>query len=164
MSQNQNKVLVSHNAGTSQYSRAKESLFPEYALVGERDISDLLSFAAEYGKLLHYYNNKNTQDGDWQPFWLKDISIFLANLGHTDYVQYEQRYNAILEDLSLSHTVKEKAIPIRNLILLIQSMQQLLNDWYEQTTRINAIKTQKLEGIELDLYNIIKLNLSKNIV
>lgn len=163
MSQNQNRASVPH-IGTSQYSRAKESLFPEYALIDERDISDLLSFAAEYGKLLHFYNDKNTEDGDWQPFWLKDISIFLANLGHTDYVQFEEQYNDILEEMSVSYTVKEKVIPTRNLILLIQSMQRLLNEWYEQMTRINAIKTQKLEGIELDLYNIIKLNLSKNIV
>lgn len=163
MSQNQNRVLVPL-AGTSQYSRAKESLFPEYALVDERDISDLLSFAAEYGKLLHYYNERNRIDGDWQLFWLKDISIFLANLGHTDYLKYEKQYNDIVEEMSVSHTVKEKIIPTRDLILLIQSMQLLLNDWYEQMTRINAVKTKKLDGIELDLYNIIKLNLSKNIL
>lgn len=163
MKQSQNKVLVPQD-GTSQYSRAKESLFPEYALVDERDISDLLAFAAEYGKLLQFYNDKNTRDGDWQLFWLKDISIFLANLGQTDYLQFEHRYNLILEDISVSHTVNEKIIPTRNLILLIQSMQQLLNNWYEQTTRINAIKTHKLEGIELDLYNIIRFNLCKNVI
>lgn len=163
MSQNQNKVYVSKDIGTSQYTRARESLFPKYALVDERDISDLLSFAAEYGKLLHFYNDKNTIDGDWELFWLKDISIFLASLGHTDYKQFEQRYDNIIEEISISHTVKDKAVPTRELIELIQSMQVLLNTWYEQTTNINAIKTQKLEGIELDLYNIIKLNLSKNV-
>lgn len=163
MSQNQNKVYVSKDIGTSQYTRARESLFPKYALVDERDISDLLSFAAEYGKLLDFYNESNTEDGTWEPFWLKDISIFLASLGHTDFLQYEHRYEEILEELSVAHTVKDKAIPTRELILLIQSMQVLLNTWYEQMTNINAIKTQKLEGIELDLYNIIKLNLSKNV-
>jgi hypothetical protein len=163
MNQNQKRVYVTDKTGTSQYTRALDSLSPNYALIDERNMSDLLSFAAEYSKLLHFYNEKNTIDGNWQPFWLKDISIFLADLAHTDYLQFQQQYNGILEELSAAHSLKEKAVTTRNLILLIQSMQQLLNNWYVQTTAINAIKTNKLEGIELDLYNIIKLTLSRNI-
>lgn len=163
MNQNQKKVYVSDKTGTSQHTRALDSLSPRYALIDERNISDLLSFAAEYSKLLHYYNEKNTIDGNWQPFWLKDISIFLADLAHTDYLQFEYQYKSIVEDFSAGHTIKEKAVSTRDLCLLIQSIQQLLDTWYVQTTSINAVKTNKLEGIELDLYNIIKLTLSKNI-
>jgi len=163
MNQNQKKVYVMDKTGTSQYTRALSSLSPQYALIDERNISDLLSFAAEYGKLLHFYNSENAIDGDWRPFWIKDISIFLADLAHTDFLEFEKSYNGILDELASAHNLKEQTISARDLVLLVQSMQQLLNDWYVQTTAINAIKTNKLEGIELDLYNIINLTLSKNI-
>ncbi len=160
---NQNKKYIPTHTGTSQQTRIRQSLFPQYALVDERNMSDLLSFSVAYGKLLNYYNESNTIEGDWSPFWLKDISIFLASLGQTDCNVFEKSYNQIMESIATAYNQSDKVISTRELILLIFSMQDLLNTWYVQTTSINAVRTTKLEGIELDLYNIIKLNLSKEL-
>lgn len=145
--------------GTAHGARALTALFPDFAPVDERTIQDFFAFAANYAKLLNFYNQKNTIAGDWEPVFLKDVSILLATIGNFNILTFETKYELISEAFYNAHDVKGRVFSTRELIQLIVEIVNLLEVWYNHATSINAARNAKLEGIELELYNIIKLNL-----
>ena len=62
------ELQYKHQDGTSQDGRYQKALDPEYVLVDERSIRDLLDFARKYSGELKYFNERNEPDGDWSGF------------------------------------------------------------------------------------------------
>ena len=62
------KVPVKRN-GTSQRERLPETLLPNYVLVDERNMDDLIHFVVESAKNLRYFNLENEEDGTWEDFF-----------------------------------------------------------------------------------------------
>lgn len=60
--------------GTSQQQRLLKALLPNYVSVDERSMDDLIRFAREYAKEINYYNPDNEPDGNWQSFFMKEVS------------------------------------------------------------------------------------------
>src|SRR5215213_8644269 len=57
--------------GTSQAARSQPALDPNYVLIDERSLKDLLAFAKEYAKELQYFAVANDQVaamGNWSGF------------------------------------------------------------------------------------------------
>ncbi len=67
-------------SGTHQDGRAAVALDPDSAPIDERSLADLLVFAQRYSRHLKFYDAANNEDGDWLPFFGKDISAILALL------------------------------------------------------------------------------------
>lgn len=67
-------------SGTHQGERAAAALDPDSAPIDERSLADLLVFAQRYSRHLKFYDAANNEDGDWLPFFGKDISAILALL------------------------------------------------------------------------------------
>ena len=59
---------ASSRDGTSQADRRKAALDPDYVLVDERSLQDLLVFTRAYARELKYFNERNQSDGDWSGF------------------------------------------------------------------------------------------------
>ena len=70
-----NLVLKS---GTSQAQRALAAMNAQYALVDEREVTDLILFAKKYGAYLNYYDLTNKITGDWQDFMNRDAVVGIA--------------------------------------------------------------------------------------
>ena len=67
-----NKELnTSNREGTSQSERFPEALSPDYVKIDERSIIDLVRQSAEYARYVRYYNNSNTEDGNWNDFFVE---------------------------------------------------------------------------------------------
>ena len=74
------ELQYKHQDGTSQDGRYQKALDPEYVLVDERSIRDLLDFARKYSGELKYFNERNEPDGDWSGFLEeKDLELLLAS-------------------------------------------------------------------------------------
>lgn len=56
--------------GTSQQQRLLKALLPSYVSVDERSMQDLITFAANYGKEINFFDQDNTVNGDWQSFFI----------------------------------------------------------------------------------------------
>lgn len=153
-----NKWPSSH-IGTTQASRNSARLMPGYVPIDERTMGDLLALAVDYGKLLHFYDDRNRIRGDWSAFWLKDLSIFLAYLGQTEHKHFEERYRQAVDDFHAGYNARTKAQALVALIAIIFDLQATIQQWYAQTTAINATRSTEVQGIELDLYQLIKYNL-----
>src|SRR5687768_9788227 len=59
--------------GTSQQQRLLNALLPEYVSVDERKIRDLQNFALRYAREIKYYDAANSEQGDWEAFFNKEI-------------------------------------------------------------------------------------------
>ena len=59
---------ASSRDGTSQADRRKAALDPDYVLVDERSLQDLLVFTRAYARELKYFDERNQSDGDWSRF------------------------------------------------------------------------------------------------
>ena len=60
-------------------------------------------FAEAYSALLNYYNSHNAPEGDWQPFFGEDVSVYLACAAVQDVDFYKtriQEYLSFLKDLN----------------------------------------------------------------
>ena len=61
-----------HNRnGTSQSQRSIDALSPDYFLLEERSIADLILYAKNHAEILHYFNLNNEIDGlktNWSAF------------------------------------------------------------------------------------------------
>ena len=82
MNHNSQFDALRHRDGTSQRKRQALALNPDYFLVDEQSIGDLLDFAREYGQELKYFNRENQHRGFWTDFLPddnEDILTFLKN-------------------------------------------------------------------------------------
>ncbi|RUT67875.1 hypothetical protein D0817_24065 [Flavobacterium cupreum] len=71
----QNSALNSRN----------EALVPNPYLIDGRTEQDWLYFLTEFSKLINFYNNTNTIEGNWNPFLLKDPVFLMAAISGTNY-------------------------------------------------------------------------------
>ncbi len=79
MSENCQTYLDIHaSPGSTQRHRKLMALNPDYALVDERSLEDLVRFTSKFSQLIHYYNLSNEKEGTWAPFFSNDLTAILC--------------------------------------------------------------------------------------
>lgn len=81
------------NGAISQQDRTAGAPKPETVPVDGRSLADLLGFAADYGRLIRFYDIDNHTDSDWSVFFLQDDSIRLALLAGLDIGDIEAEFD-----------------------------------------------------------------------
>ena len=153
-----------YDNGASQGERLLKALLPEYVKVDERSLSHLLTFVAKYSKLLNYYNLKNEIHGDWYPFLIRDISIFLATILSTDLEEIRKKNYQHISDIIRSNSSRgDKIAHLRIFFHSILSIATLFNNWHIHLSKINTTLLTKVEGIELEIQNAIQFKLRKEL-
>ncbi|CAD0009111.1 hypothetical protein [Flavobacterium salmonis] len=76
-----------------------ESLIPNSTLIDGRTEQDWLYFAAEFSKLINFYNDTNTIEGNWNPFLLKDPVFLMASISKTNYKNLYAVYKTICTEI-----------------------------------------------------------------
>ncbi len=149
-----------YDNGASQGERLLKALLPEYVKVDERDLSHLLTFSAKYSKLLNYYNLKNEIHGDWYPFLIRDISIFLATILSVDLEDIRKKNAQHVNDIIRSNSRRgDKIAHLRIFFHSVLSIAMLFNDWHTHLSKINTTLLNEVEGIELEIQNLIRFKL-----
>lgn len=145
--------------GSSQRSRTLPALLPDYAKIDERNLADLLAFAASYARLLNHYNEKNEVSGNWEAFFTSDISVVLATIVSTDLESLEREHQQLVAEIGQSYQEMEKYGRMRELFEQILGIASKIDTWFKQISHIN-ITYQGLENtVAQDLYNIIEIKL-----
>lgn len=100
--------------GTSQEQRlaaALKPLDPAYPYLDEHTVRHRVVFAQAFSALLNYYNSRNVPEGDWQPFFSEDVSVYLACAAVQDVDYYKsgiQEYLNFLKNLN-EHSDEQKS-------------------------------------------------------
>ncbi|MEM7371297.1 MAG: hypothetical protein AAF587_21965 [Bacteroidota bacterium] len=145
--------------GSSQSSRTLPALLPDYAKIDQRNLADLLAFAASYAKLLNHYNDKNEVSGNWESFFTSDISVVLATIVSTDLETLEREHQQLVAEIGQSYQEMEKYGRLRELFEQILGIATKIDTWFKQVSKIN-ISYKGLENtVAQDLYNIIEIKL-----
>ncbi|WP_163411031.1 hypothetical protein [Flavobacterium ajazii] len=79
-----------------------ESLIPAPALIDGRTEQDWLHFVAEFSRLINFYNDTNTIEGNWNPFLLKDPVFLMASISKTNYKSLHTVYKTICNEVQKS--------------------------------------------------------------
>ncbi len=115
--------LIRHRDGTSQAARQLRALDPQYVLVDERSLKDLLAFAREYAKELNYYavaQNSLQAVGDW--------SDFLDNNADLDEVVAFMQNPEIFPPEKTAHYSRPHFVLFLTFLQLLRHAQDQLND------------------------------------
>ena len=119
---NQNRdPLKPVREGTGQGERPLAALDPGYAPVDGRTVADGLVFAKAYSAFLNYFNTDNVSDGDWQPFFSKDVSVQLAVAAVQDVDFYKSRVKEFLDFLKELDFTSDEELAKTNLGYLFSS-------------------------------------------
>jgi hypothetical protein len=90
------------NSALSQLDRVRAAPAPDRVKVDGRSVAELLSFAAEYGTLIKFYDLSDNPEGDWSAFFAGDRSILLALCAGLDLREIEnsiaQRLRAMRDE------------------------------------------------------------------
>lgn len=149
-----------YDNGASQGERLLKALLPEYVKVDERDLSQLLTFVAQYSKLINFYNLKDEIHGDWYPFLIRDISIFIATISSIDLDEIRQKNYQYINDIIRSNSRKnDKIASLIAFFKSILSIAHRFNTWHVHLSKINTTLLREVEGIELEVQNAIRFKL-----
>ncbi|MGH2664790.1 hypothetical protein [Flavobacterium sp.] len=75
-------IVIDQNSAINSLN---ESLVPNPCLIDGRTEQEWLYFLTEFSKLINFYNNTNTIEGNWNPFLLKDPVFLMASISKTNY-------------------------------------------------------------------------------
>ena len=70
----------------------QDFLIPKASLIDGRTEQDMLSFMANFGSLINFYDRNNNKLGDWTPFLLKDPIFLLALISATNFKNLYRLY------------------------------------------------------------------------
>ena len=82
-------ILIDQNSAINSLN---EALVPSPYLIDERTEQDWLYFLTEFSKLINFYNDSNTIDGNWSPFLLKDPVFLMVSISKTNYKSLHSDY------------------------------------------------------------------------
>lgn len=88
--------------GTSQDGRSLPALTPEFAPVDERTPAHHMVFAQAYAGLIKYFDDTNTESGDWSAYFSNDVSLLLAVPAIEDVDAYQTTLQSWFEFLNRS--------------------------------------------------------------
>lgn len=78
--------------GTSQLQRMDSALDPESVLVDERSFSDLIRFAQDYAKQLHFFDEENKPAGNWEGFLIDYYDTYKQLSSESERKKYRERW------------------------------------------------------------------------
>ncbi len=155
----QNKNPLQHT-GTSQVQRLLPGLDKtRFPLPDEKDFADWIVFAAEFSGFLKYYNQENTESGDWKAFFTSDISAQLGLIAIQDIDRYRagirERLEFIRDDDNKSSLDAVK-LKLNELYSAIFTLSKALDETYLKLPGETTLKSNILNLIKSKLAPALK--------
>ena len=113
----------------SNHDRLQKKLSAGYFRIDEKTIADFSRFAAQYGKLISYFNDKNRPDGDWAVFFKNDPTISLFILQSLNTEKFMEQCSAFLHLFEKAKAKESKIEALQKFVTLSTT----LFDEVEQT-------------------------------
>ncbi|MEM9836881.1 MAG: hypothetical protein AAF828_10285, partial [Bacteroidota bacterium] len=131
--------------GTAQHQRRLGSLMPDHVLIDERQLPDLLAYAAAYAKKVKYvdyqghYRDPQTGTGfDWSPFFEKDISVFLAHLITQDFSAIDETIQEAFISVNAAKTDAAQQDSLYTIVEGLLELSEVLLGWYQRAKKVSG--------------------------
>jgi hypothetical protein len=131
-----------NHAGAGRTDRLLKALMPSNVALDNRELADLMVFAAKFGKVINYWDwqkgadkSKDTlvQNGDWSCFWESDYLFFLATVAAANTEGSENAFKILEETLLDGYERKPVTLDIKesnahNFFALIKAIRHIAVD------------------------------------
>ncbi len=148
-------ILIDQNSAINSLN---EALVPNPHLIDGRTEQDWLYFLTEFSKLINFYNDSNTIDGNWSPFLLKDPVILMASISKTNYKSlysdYKNGCNEIQRLIKKENGGNPYSRALNNLFDRITAIYKIIERWTHymlSNTEIYDLKTYILQEVKTRL-------------
>lgn len=145
------------NGAASQFDRWLRALDPDFAKVDERSFTELLDFAAKFGRLINFYDLDNKKDRDWEPFFLSDSTMMLASLKAIDVSQLEAEFIDLERQALETHSFESKFESLRKIFAFILSLARQIDLQLKTLALYSDDATLRLlrQAIETEIKNTL---------
>jgi hypothetical protein len=155
-----NKVVPSYGStffgfGSARHNRAPKSLDPDFVRLDDRTLPELIAYAAELSKHIHYYNFDNKKDGSWEPFFYSDISVNIALIISVDLKQLDKKATNVINSFYSNQSIDSKAKDYISLFTICKNIVNNFNDWHASIVKLNLNQKKFESQVEFELFNII---------
>ncbi len=120
-----NDPLKLKRDGTHQEGRLSAALNPTYVPVNERTPAHGMLFARAFAAYLRYFEEDNTSNSDWTPFFDHDLSVRLAVAAVQKIEDYKSQIKSNLEYLNNLDNQTREANLVANLSYIFSSISTL---------------------------------------
>jgi hypothetical protein len=120
-----NDPLKLKRDGTNQEERLSAALNPTYVPVNERTPAHGMLFARAFAAYLKYFEEDNTTNSDWVPFFDHDLSVRLAVAAVQKIEDYKSQIKSSLDYLNNLDNQANEASLINNLSYIFSSVSTL---------------------------------------
>ena len=111
--------------GANQEQRLSPALDPSYAPVNEHDVANEMMFARALSEFVKYFDNTNTANGNWAPFFSNDPSLRLAVTSIQNIEDYKTQIKSYFDFLNnLDNESKDPEL-INNLSSIFSCLSSL---------------------------------------
>ena len=156
-----NDPLKLKRDGTHQEERLSAALNPSYVPVNERTPAHGMLFARAFAAYLRYFDEDNTSNSDWTPFFDHDLSVRLAVAAVQKIEDYKSQIKSSLDYLNnLDNQTKEVSLK-NNLSYIFSSVSTLA--WQLEVLKENLpLKEEAPDWLTLrtNLQNLIQSQLA----
>jgi len=147
-------ILIDQNSAINSLN---EALVPNPYLIDGRTEQDWLYFLTEFSKLINFYNDSNTIEGNWSPFLLKDPVFLTASISKTNYKKLYDDYKngcAEIQMALLKNGVIQRSRALDNLFDRLTSIYKIIERWthfMQSNSEIYDLKTYVLQEVKTKL-------------
>jgi len=124
------------NISISQHERLINDLLPQNCKIDDRTEQDMLKFITDISALFNFYDLQNKLDGDWLGFLIRDFSVLVNYIMHTNFSVYESQYQKLIAGFEEKQTDEELAGQLRSVIKVTHSFLDFFLDLREQLQNI----------------------------
>ncbi len=148
--------------GTSELSRYREAINPDYFGIDERSLSDILTFLLEYAKKVRYVNNKNEISGSWSSFFENDLAFVIAIISCTNLDEFDSKLKKALKILDDEIVENEKIEALKTLTQLTFELFATIDKWHKLSRHdlINLEENKLADNIQ----NAIRVKLAPQLM
>ncbi|MET3026579.1 hypothetical protein ABXT06_07890 [Flavobacterium sp. UW10123] len=133
-------ILVDQNSAINSLN---EALVPNPYLIDGRTEQDWLYFLTEFSKLINFYNDSNTIEGNWSPFLLKDPVFLMASISKTNYKKLYTDYKNSCTEIQRLVQKENGGVPHSNalntLFDRITAIYKIIERWTHYMLRNSEI-------------------------
>lgn len=158
MACDKNKNPLQHG-GTSQQERLLPALKPSSAKVDERTYSDWIVFANEFAAFLKYFDETNTEAGNWSKFFASDISSILGSIAIQDIDDYRQQIKErsdFIKDDDNSGDLEGLETKLNELFSGLFTLAKSMDEYYYRIPPAIGLKNTLLNLIKTKLATTLK--------
>ncbi|PIF29798.1 hypothetical protein CLU81_0182 [Flavobacterium sp. 9] len=148
-------ILIDQNSAINSLN---EALVPNPYLIDGRTEQDWLCFLTEFSKLINFYNDSNTIEGNWSPFLLKDPVFLMASISKTNYKSlysdYKNGCNEIQRLVKNENGGNPHSKALNNLFDRLTAIYKIIERWTHYMLSNNEIydlKTYILQEVKTRL-------------